>query len=363
MKVKEYKGMYDKINTTAELDGKIIDSVVHMKKTPRRFKLAKVAVVAMMCIALSGGTAYAINYVRHMNEGVKEEIIQVDSQQKAEQYLIDNGFDVSYDTGKNKIEAANQGISVQLLETVSDKKVIYIYYKVDYGKWAEKLKSKGYDLQYADMDFSILGIDMKGKIHELSWGMDQDVERYTGKQGVYRCVVYNEKNIDIKQIVFRIDSFGVDRGKLSNPSEYIFAKGKWELKWNLKYGIKRVKKVVNREINLGKKYNNAEILVKEIVITPLSYVINYTCDTKDEAIWKCYNQLGGILSYHWRLNKGPIKVGYSSKELDPNVLNTIEITPLDGEREGKFIGFTGVIGDIEKIDYIKFSGENIIHIK
>lgn len=32
MKVKEYKGMYDKINTTAELDGKIIDSVVHMKK-------------------------------------------------------------------------------------------------------------------------------------------------------------------------------------------------------------------------------------------------------------------------------------------------------------------------------------------
>ena len=48
MKVKEYKGMYDKINTTAELDGKIIDSVVHMKKTPRRFKLAKVAVVAMM---------------------------------------------------------------------------------------------------------------------------------------------------------------------------------------------------------------------------------------------------------------------------------------------------------------------------
>ena len=262
MKVKEYKGMYDKINTTAELDGKIIDSVVHMKKTPRRFKLAKVAVVAMMCIALSGGTAYAINYVRHMNEGVKEEVIQVDPQQKAEQYLIDNGFDVSYDTGKNKIEAANQGISVQLLETVSDKKVIYIYYKVDYGKWAEKLKSKGYDLQYADMDFSILGIDMKGKIHELSWGMDQDVERYTGKQGVYQCEASNEKNIDIKEIKFKINSFCVGTGKLSDPSEFTFAKGQWELQWNLKYGTNRVQGEINKEIDLGKDYDNVKIFVK-----------------------------------------------------------------------------------------------------
>ena len=363
MKVKEYKGMYDKINTTAELDGKIIDSVVHMKKTPRRFKLAKVAVVAMMCIALSGGTAYAINYVRHMNEGVKEEIIQVDSQQKAEQYLIDNGFDVSYDTGKNKIEAANQGISVQLLETVSDKKVIYIYYKVDYGKWAEKLKGTKYDLEYAGMDFEIWGIDAKGKARELSCGMSQDVKKYTGKQGVYQCEVSNEKNIDIKEIKFKINSFCVGTGKLSDPSEFTFAKGQWELQWNLKYGTNRVQGEINKELDLGKDYDNVKIFVKDIVITPLSYEINYTCDTTDRTIKKCYNQSGGILDYQWRLNKGPIKIGYPSKELDPDVLSTTETTPLDLGKKGRFIGFTGVIGDIEKIEYIKFPGDSIIHIK
>lgn len=161
----------------------------------------------MMCIALSGGTAYAINYVRHMNEGVKEEIIQVDSQQKAEQYLIDNGFDVSYDTGKNKIEAANQGISVQLLETVSDKKVIYIYYKVDYGKWAEKLKGTKYGLEYAGMDFEIWGIDAKGKARELSCGMSQDVEKYTGKQVVYQCEASNEKISTLKKLNLKLIHF------------------------------------------------------------------------------------------------------------------------------------------------------------
>lgn len=360
MNVKKYKEMYDKINTTTELDRRIIDSVTHREKTFKKFRLTKVAVVAVMCIVLSCGTAYAINYIGHMNEGVKEEVIQVDLEQQAEQYLVDNGFDISYDNEEKKIGATDQEISVQLLETVSDKNVIYIYYKVDYGKWAEKLKDKGYDLEYAEMEPDIWGIDAKGKSFELSYVMAQDVRRYTGKQGIYKCVVSNKNNIDIKEINFRINSFYVRSGKLSDLSEYTFAKGRWEFKWNLKYGTDRVQKVVNQEINLGKEYNNAKIFVKDIVITPLSYVINYTCDTKDEIIKRCYNQSGGILAYHWRLNKGPIKIGYQSKELDPNVLSTTEITPLDLEKEGKFIGFTGVIGNIQEIEYIKFPGDNII---
>ena len=52
------------------------------------------------------------------------------------EYLIKNGYDTIYtDSNLKNIKCEDKGISVELVETVADNNIAYVYFKVDYGKW------------------------------------------------------------------------------------------------------------------------------------------------------------------------------------------------------------------------------------
>ena len=136
MDVNEYKKVYDEIKTSEKIDNKILNSVKDTKKKHSYPRLLKVASIALACILLSNGSVYAINYILHMDSHVKNKVIKTTEKETHEQYLIKNGYDTIYtDSNLKNIKCEDKGISVELVETVADNNIAYVYFKVDYGKW------------------------------------------------------------------------------------------------------------------------------------------------------------------------------------------------------------------------------------
>ena len=170
MDVNEYKKVYDEIKTSEKIDNKILNSVKDTKKKHSYPRLLKVASIALACILLSNGSVYAINYILHMDSHVKNKVIKTTEKETHEQYLIKNGYDTIYtDSNLKNIKCEDKGISVELVETVADNNIAYVYFKVDYGKWKKTVEDMGYDLVDVFMDVDFYCTKSNGKQVGLSW--------------------------------------------------------------------------------------------------------------------------------------------------------------------------------------------------
>ena len=170
MDVTEYKKVYDEIKTSEKIDNKILNSVKDTKKKHSYPRLLKVASIALACILLSNGSVYAINYILHMDSHVKNKVIKTTEKETHEQYLIKNGYDTIYtDSNLKNIKCEDKGISVELVETVADNNIAYVYFKVDYGKWEKTVEDMGYDLVDVFMDVDFYCKKSNGKKVGLSW--------------------------------------------------------------------------------------------------------------------------------------------------------------------------------------------------
>lgn len=353
MNINEYKKLYDDIKTSEETDNKILNSVATSGNKHSRSRLVKVASIALACIVLSSGSAYAINYVLHMDSHVKKTVIRTTEKSSHEQYLIKNGYDTIYtDSKSSSIKCSDNGISVQLLETIADKNIAYVYFKVDYGKWIKKIKSMGYKLSDVAMEPDFYSIDSNGNKTALSWATCSDIQYKVGSaSNTYGFFIDNEKELDLKNISMEIKSFTVT-GDKAYSEEIPFTKGNWKISWNLKHGNKEIRKTFNREINLGKKYKNTKICVKDIIISPISYTIYYTYpdNSKDSC------QLADIND---GINKGAVKINIGGIETDPVVEKSMDAPISFDDEIMKYTAYTGVIGNIDDITSITLPEGNV----
>lgn len=362
MDIKDYKKAYDQLKTSDSMDNQIINAVEGKTSTSKRWSLSKAAAVALFCIVLSTGTVSAINYVVHMDSHVKNSVVQGETKTDGEKYLIENGFDTIYSTNKaNTVSATDKGIKVELLETVADPNIMYVYFKVDYGKYKKYLDNYIDDSPnlMPDMGMDISLIDENGKSHGMTAATgNSDWHIVSKSSGTYGLEISNYNKIKVKQVIIEIHDF-VQMDNTKPTEEKVIVSGNWKLKWNLRYGTKGVKKTFNRKINLGKDYNNANVVVKDIIITPISYAIDYSYNENDKAIKKMGDE--ALFTYHWYgRDKGPAKFTMNGKELNPK---TFAMTEDGNGKKSVFFGYTGYIGGYENIDSINLPGGNVFEMK
>ena len=369
MNIKDYKKVYNNLKTSTYMDEQILNSVEGNHKTKKNWSFSKAAAVALACIALSTGTVSAISYALHMDSHVKDSVVQTETKSAAEKYLIENGFDTLYSTGKaNTVADKNKGISIKLLETVADLNQIYVYFKVDYGKYKDQLKCPAKYAKYnkgipnIDPLYEIYAIDNNGKKHGLSFATGgSDWHIVNEDEGTYGITVSNEHHYDIKQMIIEFQGFDVSSNTIAEDTPLI--RGKWVLKWNLKYGTAGIKKTVNKEINLGKNYKNASFTIKDITITPLSYVINYSYDSRTKSIKALSKACDDLLMGSLSTNCKDIPI-YLHLKNGKKYSNLISYTSDSyNPKDSTFIGYTGYVGGFENIESIELPRGNIINLK
>ncbi|MCT7400011.1 DUF4179 domain-containing protein [Eubacterium album] len=351
MDVNEYKKVYDEIKTSEKIDNKILNSVKDTKKKHSYPRLLKVASIALACILLSNGSVYAINYILHMDSHVKNKVIKTTEKETHEQYLIKNGYDTIYtDSNLKNIKCEDKGISVELVETVADNNIAYVYFKVDYGKWEKTVEDMGYDLVDVFMDVDFYCTKSNGKQVGLSWATGyanhykSDDTSYT-----YGFDVDNERDLDFENITMEIKSFYATGHTVYSEDE-TFVNGNWKISWDLKHGTEELRKTFNREIDLGEKYNNKKVYINEIIITPIEYTIYYSYHKGEKNTLPLIDVID-------ELNTGIATLNIKGKETSPKVISQIDSVE-NGSKRSKYTVFTGVIGNLDDIKSITLPGNN-----
>ncbi len=264
-----FRNDVNKIMKNVQVDEKMTNEILN--QTTRRnkahaFGKKRVAVVAMAAVLCIGSVAVAANEVTGFWNNIVDRFMQVEEQEKTE--LIEKGY---VDTGDEKnVSATAEGITVSLLQTVADKKGMYIYLNVK----SDKIKLE------ENMFFNIcyVSLEGKGRIEKRVDGINL-ISENEGVVELYAGADIDDFGLDIEGK--KIEVILSDLQNISMQNDEIdyrtVTNSKWELRWIGKNsGDSKVIPLNNSIVQ-----DNVTIKLKKMEITPLSVKIEYNTSKWD----------------------------------------------------------------------------------
>ena len=198
-----------------------------------------------------------------------DEILEVNKEQQIK--LVDNGY--VYTADVDKVTASSKGISVSLIQTVADKKGIYVYLKVK----SENIKLTE-NMKFWDMRIRLEGVgDITQQMDMITPISDYEgvMEIYGGIAGCNKGALdFEGKKIevvltdleDLSTAYSVIDEYGYDVEKVDK-----IVKSQWKISWIGKGNADS--KIIQLAETMD--VNGKQAIIKSFEITPLSVHIKF----------------------------------------------------------------------------------------
>lgn len=280
---------------------------ISQEKTSRNFsKKALCVLIAAIVLALGGITAIASGLFTWDDKMI--ELFGADKEQQ--QKLIEKGV-----TQKENVFAIDNGLTIKLVQTLQDKKYMYILLEVTAP---QNIKLSGDNL------FEDMGIDLSGGRISCSGGFIAGSDSSVSNKGYFQYWINKKSHTDMNNtdINLHFKNLQYNTGKLNMKT---ILEGEWNLSW------KSVFKDSTQYFDLNKRFNLSgyDVLVKKVELSPLSMTIYF--DGKD---LKSMEKAEGV-----KLDKLDMLEPINFKGIKNKDGNKINI--ISGQGEGGFEQATG----------------------
>lgn len=273
----KFRNDVNKIMENVQVDYEMTDEILNSttrKNKKRGFSPKRVVAVAMaavlclgtMVVGVSGVTGVWDNIVGKVKDG----ILEVDKQQQVN--LIDKGY--VYTADEDEITTSSKGISVSLIQTVADKKGIYVYLKIK----SENIKLTE-SMQFWDIRIKLEGV---GEIQK-QMDMITPISDYEGVMEIYGGIeAYNDEGTlefegkKLEVILTDLEDLSTAKNVI-NEDGYVeekvdkIVKSQWNISWIGKGNTDS--KVVQVSETMDENGNKTKI--NSLEITPLSVYFKF----------------------------------------------------------------------------------------
>lgn len=362
MELKEYREIYDSMVLTKEADERILDGIKKKGEKPMKkryykpvWKAGRVA-AAIAAVIITGAAAIAAtqmwdnNVAEEFKVSDKPEVKNQMSDKGFSQYMEDEGDD------KTNFSVKKKGVTVNVVQTLADRHCAYIYLEAEFDSKYKAVKDNveyiagkpESNVAYPDITFGFNGhsVDASGGIHKV----------INKNKIAYRYYIVNP---DIKESLgdadfsIKIDHFETDK-KRNDANPDVVVKGNWDFKWKLSLGTERRVYTINKKI----KIEGMDFIIKELEISPLSYLLVVSEDGWTEKQRKGFEKLqknGSAISrfiHNIKLKKSNFKGfgGMGILGMDKNETGKIEVW--------EFAQFSEVL-DLEKVTGVSLCNNEI----
>lgn len=256
-----------------EMTDKILNSTTRKNKACG-FSGKRVVAVAMAAVLCLGTMVVGVSGVTGVWDDivgkVKDGILEVGKQQQIK--LVDNGY--VYTANEDEVTASSKGISVSLIQTVADKKGIYVYLKIK----SENIKLTE-NMQFWDIRIKLEGV---GEIQK-QMGMITPISDYEGIMEIYGGIDgYNDEGT-LKFEGKKLEVILTDLEDLSTAKNVINENGYLEEKvdklvesqWNLSWIGKANTDSKVIQVSETMDVNGNMTKINSLEITPLSVYFRF----------------------------------------------------------------------------------------
>lgn len=270
---KDVNEIMKNVQVDYEMTDEILNNTTRRSKR-KGFGMKKIVAVAMAAVLCIGTMVVGVGAVTGVWNNIVEKIdgrnIEVDEQQQIK--LIDNGY--VYTTDEDEVMASSKGISVSLIQTVADKKGIYVYLKVKSEKikltetmkfWDIRIKLEGVGEIQQQMNMITPISDYEG-IMEIYGGIDEYKEEGTLEFENKKLEVILTDLEDLSTAKNIINEYGYVEEKVDK-----IVKSQWKLSWIGKGNTDSKKIQVSETMNV----NGNKTKINSLEITPLSVYFKF----------------------------------------------------------------------------------------
>lgn len=278
MELKDYRDAYDRIQLSKEADERILNKIYEGKgKKPSKSSgyMKKVVAATLIFLITASGIAYAGMKIWDMDVAEKFGVKDNENQMKDLTKHLFSDYRAGSD--KENLTAADAGITVEVVQTLCDERVGYIYMIVDFGDTYQIENDK---VPLPEIDYFAADEMESG----LNGGVSIEKIYNDHKVGYASYISPEEEQESMKdiQIVMNISQFynGSYDEESDTYKDTVVAEGNWNLSWKLSTGTEKRIYLVNQTIT----YESVEFKVKELEISPLSCMV--TVEFSDEQAYE-----------------------------------------------------------------------------
>ncbi|WP_455716120.1 DUF4179 domain-containing protein [Anaerosporobacter sp.] len=292
MRLEDYKDLYDSMKLSEDSDQRILVQILKNRnednKTKKKGKeylarrVVKVAVAALVAVVAVSGVAYAATQLWNTNVAKR---YGVSKDTETMQKMTDKGFSkIMTDREESKLTVTDNGITVDVVQTLADEHFAYVYFEVEFSKEYEPVV-KGAD-ENSDTGVAMPEISFSSKnLADNNLNFCGSVAKVINDHKVaYEYMLMSPSDSELLEdfvVDMNIEDFTVDH-EIYDSNSYSIVKGNWNLSWNLSCGTEKSTYEIGKKVTI----DGVEMDVEKLVISPLSYQLYV--QLKD---WDAFNKL------------------------------------------------------------------------
>jgi hypothetical protein len=226
----------------------------------RRLSKKSIAVLALAAVLTLGSVTAMASGLFQWNQKVADSF---GADKELQDSLVSKGV-----TEQKYVSVTDKGLTIDLVQTLQDKKYFYALFEVTTPKDVPLNTAKD---AFEDLKVGVLG--QNDISHSISGGFKSELDGPQNTNKGYNEIWINKKqDFSEKEISVQFKNLQVDSGKLKMNT---ILEGDWLLKWKMSY------KDSTKYYDLNKKFNLSgyDVLVKTVELSPLSMTVYF--DEKD----------------------------------------------------------------------------------